>query len=555
MLRRSALLVGVMVLLAACQPSFLRVPSSDRNFPDPFVLQVDGMFYAYATNTDAWHVPVMVSDDLSSWSEPVDALPDLPDWAAQGAVWAPGVIRLAGRYVLYFAASNESSGRHCIDAVVSNSPTGPFTDPDGAPMICGYGSGNGSIDPYPFVAPDGNAYIYWTNTNTEYQLWGALLSSDGLQVASWPILMMWAFVDWEAGWIENPAMDYSNGYYRLFYSGDSWWDGDYATGMALCEGPLGPCLKLTLSGPWMESRGDVAGPGGMSLFTDSRGWRWVAYHAWQSDKTGYSKGGRRALHVEPISFASGWPVLVNHSPFGTLDSLSPWLFPGSVWVRGWALDQDTGRWVVIRVNDDHGEFVTEIWADNYRPDLPGHYPHSGVWRGISDPVPVSAGPNTLCFEAVDDVPADNVNLGCEQYQYDDTPIGALELAEVAGNEVHLGGWILDPDTHEPANVRVRADDQVIADAPAEVRRDDIWAQYFWWGPFHGFELDLSTSPGTSQLCVDAVSRDGDRVVELACVPLGAGQALDGEGPAAGPGDGGGVGDPPSTTTTSATVPS
>ena len=53
-------------------------PVHPGDFPDPFVLNVDGRFFAYGTNTGGVNVQVLSSDDLVLWRPLGDALPLAP---------------------------------------------------------------------------------------------------------------------------------------------------------------------------------------------------------------------------------------------------------------------------------------------------------------------------------------------------------------------------------------------------------------------------------------------------------------------------------------------
>lgn len=52
-----------------------------------------------------------------------------------------------------------------IGVVVSDSPTGPFKDVLGKPLVH---SGYGDIDPMVFIDDDGQAYLYWGNPYFKY---------------------------------------------------------------------------------------------------------------------------------------------------------------------------------------------------------------------------------------------------------------------------------------------------------------------------------------------------------------------------------------------------
>ncbi|HAK91749.1 family 43 glycosylhydrolase, partial [Massilia timonae] len=102
--------------------------SSLGDFPDPFVLPHDGGYYAYATNANGKHVQLLHSADLRAWRALPDAMPALASWVRQPVphVWAPEVVKLGERYVLYYTAHDLASDRQCVGVAESNSPAGPF---------------------------------------------------------------------------------------------------------------------------------------------------------------------------------------------------------------------------------------------------------------------------------------------------------------------------------------------------------------------------------------------------------------------------------------------
>src|SRR5262245_22581023 len=142
------------------QPLVPAPPSDGRDAPDPFVLADGRRYLLYSTQVGLHNVPVATSSDLRQWSPPSDALPQLPAWAEWGRTWAPGVTRLGGRYLLYFAAHHGASGRQCIGVAISAAADGPFVSPAPDPLVCQTELG-GSIDPHPFIDTDGAPYLLW----------------------------------------------------------------------------------------------------------------------------------------------------------------------------------------------------------------------------------------------------------------------------------------------------------------------------------------------------------------------------------------------------------
>ena len=76
-------------------------PVVDLNFPDPTIIHVDGISYAFATNNRGVggkmiHVQMATSTDNETWTylQGRDALPDVGSWATGGRVWAPDVVQV-----------------------------------------------------------------------------------------------------------------------------------------------------------------------------------------------------------------------------------------------------------------------------------------------------------------------------------------------------------------------------------------------------------------------------------------------------------------------------
>ncbi len=287
-----------------------RDPVFAGDFPDPFVLYVDGLYYAYATQGSYGNVQMLRSSDLASWElRPLGALPEIPTWAAPYSVWAPAVVMRGDRFVLYYTALEESSGLHCVSAAVSDSPEGPFTDVSEEPFVCPRGLG-GAIDPSPVTDRNGDQWLLWKNdgvaNGTPSAVYAQRLDETGLDVVGDATLLIGTDQTWETPHVEAPSMIDAGDRYVLIYSGN-WWNTDaYGVGFAVCESVAGPCTK-PLDGPILTARPDAAGPGGAEFFTDAAGDPWVAYHAWLGGVAGYP--GRRALWVERVDLSGEVPVL------------------------------------------------------------------------------------------------------------------------------------------------------------------------------------------------------------------------------------------------------
>jgi beta-xylosidase len=269
-------------------------------------VQAGDRWALFSTQVGYLNIPVAFSDDLRQWSQPVDALPELPPWAEWGRTWAPGVLQPDNGFVLYFAARSRALGVQCIGAATARAVAGPYTSPAPEPLVCQPSLG-GSIDPQPFVDRHGTAYLLWkADANAiggTSQLFAQRLQPDGLALAGEPVALLRSDAGWEWPLIENPAMLAGDDTYLLLYSGGWWESGGYATGYAVCETPLGPCVKKTTQQPLLTGAGDEAGTGGASVMTGPAGDHWLAYHTWTPGAIGYSSGGVRSLRFASLTWA------------------------------------------------------------------------------------------------------------------------------------------------------------------------------------------------------------------------------------------------------------
>jgi beta-xylosidase len=292
-----------------------------RDFPDPFVFRSSTKtFYAYATGSGFCTAQVASSRDGATWHWEGDPFRGGgSEWATLfGFTWAPTVLERPGndpsrRYVMYYAARSESLGTHCIGRATSSSPTGPFFDEASQPLLC-QRSEVWSIDPSPYIAPDGSTYLVWSSGNptTRSHIWSRALDASGLSFAAGTKptkILTCKRRTWEYPVIEGPAMmPDPNGGVLLFYSGSSWPTSNYGVGVAHCDCPTGPCERVYTTA-LLGSRGPMMGPGGGTPFPDGAGGWSFAFHAWESPDVGYDPFGRakRSLRILPITYADGLP--------------------------------------------------------------------------------------------------------------------------------------------------------------------------------------------------------------------------------------------------------
>jgi beta-xylosidase len=312
----------------ASEPSF--VPVFKVNFPDPFVLSDGKRFIAYSTN-DGPNVPMATSADLVHWSfvmdsarpgQKRDALPRLGTWAKQGFTWAPEVLQLGGKFLLYYTASDRRRDMQCIGAAVASDPLGPFVDSAPEPIVCQTKLG-GSIDANAFRDADGKLYLYFKNdgnrVHARTSLWAQQLAADGLSVTGAAVELIKDDQRWEERVVEAPSMVRSPAGYELFFSGGYFgWNPEegglspYAMGYASCTGPLGPC-KPAAENPLLHSfnereAGCLSGPGHQSIFTVGAR-TFMSFHAWAATNYCRKSADARYLYVAPLFWRNGKPQI------------------------------------------------------------------------------------------------------------------------------------------------------------------------------------------------------------------------------------------------------
>ncbi|MCP9487057.1 MAG: glycoside hydrolase family 43 protein [Gaiellaceae bacterium MAG52_C11] len=283
-------------------------PVYTDNFPDPFVLEADGTYYAYGTNTADTNVQTLTSQNLVDWRRSDDALPRLGNWALEGKTWAPEVAAVDGGYVLYYTASAAELGAQCIGRAVSASPAGPFADDSAAPLVCQTGEG-GSIDASPFRDEDGTLYLLWKNDGNccgkDTYLYAQRLSVDGLKLVDEPVRLVTQDEAWEGSLVEAPTLWREGGKLFLFFSANDYGSEHYAVGYATCETPLGPCTDGE-ENPILTTACEAAGPGHQTLVRDRDGDTWIVYHAWPVDAIGSVFPGR-LLWIDRVRWTGGKP--------------------------------------------------------------------------------------------------------------------------------------------------------------------------------------------------------------------------------------------------------
>jgi len=169
------------LILIAFMPSKLKAdnPIVQTNYTaDPAPMVHNGTVYLYTSHDEDKTVRNFFTmndwrcystTDMVNWTDhgPILSYKTF-DWS-RGDAWAGQCIYRNGKFY-YYLPVNQKNGGNAIGVAVSDSPTGPFKDALGKPLLVGYGY----IDPTVYINDDGQAYLYWGNPN----LWHVKLNED-----------------------------------------------------------------------------------------------------------------------------------------------------------------------------------------------------------------------------------------------------------------------------------------------------------------------------------------------------------------------------------------
>lgn len=221
---------------------------------DPAALVVDDRLYLYTGHDEA--APNETNFVMRDWrvfsAEAVSDPPVPADWTDHGAAlslddfawadanaWAAEVEERDGRYYWYVSVDGSTDqGWMNIGVAVSDSPSGPFTDAIGGPLISDDTPNSSALNIDPTVyTDDGQSYLYWGSyweprmaklKDNMIELDGAVTTPEGLDHF------------WEAPWLFE-----RNGTYYMAYASnagpDCVDDSAYAcVRYATADSPAGP---------------------------------------------------------------------------------------------------------------------------------------------------------------------------------------------------------------------------------------------------------------------------------------------------------------------------
>jgi beta-xylosidase len=248
-------------------------PILDGYRADPDIRVFGDTYYIYPTSDKAnWN-----TTDFSCWSSK-----DLIHWKNEGIIldvahnlswanikaWAPTAAMRDGKYFFYFVANGQ------IGVATADTPTGPFTDALGHPLIGPHDTPFKTypIDPDVFIDDDGQAYFYYGNNSlAAVKLKPDMISLDGMPVEITPN-------DKAEPFREGVYVIKRKGLYYFMWSVDDARSPNYRVAYGTSHSPFGP-IEIPPDTVILHKHGLAVGTGHHAVVNVPGTDRWyIVYH-------------------------------------------------------------------------------------------------------------------------------------------------------------------------------------------------------------------------------------------------------------------------------------
>jgi arabinan endo-1,5-alpha-L-arabinosidase len=278
------------------------------------IVKDDGRYYIFGTGRGIY---TKSSPDLIHWTNGPSVFEEAPAWTFEavpgfrGHFWAPDIIRVDGKYFLYYAVSTWGKQVSAIGLA-----TNPTLDPsatnyswtDCGPVIeSDTNKPFNTIDPSVFLDRDGKLWLafgsYWQGIYLTQ-----LDPHTGKRIETNSPLYHLAWNDS----IEATCLTRHGNYYYLFVNWGQCCQGTnstYEVRVGRAKEITGPYLDrdgknlLDAGGsPFLQSSGRFIGPGHIGILNEN-GTTWFSYHYYDAATRGISR-----LAIGQIDWSSGWPV-------------------------------------------------------------------------------------------------------------------------------------------------------------------------------------------------------------------------------------------------------
>ncbi len=245
-------------------------PALSEFTADPSIRAFGDTYYIYPTsdrpNWNTFEFAVWSSKNLVDWKKEgviIDLRKEI-SWAEIRA-WAPDCIERNGKYYFYFCGDGK------IGVAIGDSPTGPFHDALGKPLLERGGKvQTNTIDPHAFIDDDGQAYLYYGNWDTCQVV---KLKEDMITIDGDPIdIKLPEFR-------EGIVVFKRNGKYYFMWSIDDARSPNYRVGWGWSDSPTGPVETPEKNFIVLVGRGNAKATAHHGLVNVPGTDRWfVAYH-------------------------------------------------------------------------------------------------------------------------------------------------------------------------------------------------------------------------------------------------------------------------------------
>ena len=236
--------------------------------------------------------------DMQTWTEHGVVLSPADFSWASGEAWAAQVVEKNGKYWYYVSTQCADPNCKAIGVAVADSPTGPFRDAIGKPLIVDSMTPNAhplgwwnDIDPTVFIDDDGTAWLSWGNGTCFL----ARLKSNMIELDSEIMALPME------NYVEGPWL-----YKRKADNGQTWWYMIYAS-MGRRGETISYAMASEVTGPW-TFRGELTGPAKDSFtihpgVVDFQGHSYLFYHNSTLSLNGYGPAtGRRSVCCEEMFY-------------------------------------------------------------------------------------------------------------------------------------------------------------------------------------------------------------------------------------------------------------
>lgn len=269
-------------------------------YADPEARFYNGRYYIYVTKSfsaygEQMNLDAFSSKDLIHWEKH----PNIIDMSGypyiHRAVWAPTIIDRNGKYYLIFASNdiqnNDQYGG--LEIAVSDSPTGPFVNLLGKPLVDRFVNYAQPIDAHLFKDDDGTVYLYWGGWQhcnvaiMKEDMTGFIPMEDG----------DWCKAVTPRGYVEGPCMLKRKGVYYFMWSEGDWVNGTYHVSVSQSRSPL----EISSESETILRSSDIAdGPGhhGYLNIPGTDEWK-IVYHR---RIIGDLEAGHRVLCIDDLTF-------------------------------------------------------------------------------------------------------------------------------------------------------------------------------------------------------------------------------------------------------------